>query len=273
MTSPTASDYTYESESEFDLLLRDARGRVPRDGALSSPRVQEAFTPLHYSTRTMSNPAGVGQPAGNPNLIDQAMALSGITVASLPPLTPTSPAGVGSASNQPISDLFDAQTETETEDEEEAAREAARRLQQRRIRAARGKRPAVRGRPSVSGTTTTTTTTRLPARRPRRPVLAPTPPPRGASSPSRGRGRGRGRLPSVSPGTPSSPGSPSSVRAAAAAANEGDLQQVFQILANDVNNRVQNRRISGITTTNTITTVYKNGRPPSVRRNSTRIST
>ena len=269
MTSPSASDYTYESESEFDLLLRDARGRVPRDAPLSSPRVQQAYTPLHYSTRTMSNPAGVGQPAGNPNLIDQAMALSGITAASLPPLTPTSPAGVGSASNQPISDLFDAQTDTE--EEEEAAREAARRLQQRRIRAARGKRPAVRGRPSVSGTTTTTT--RLPARRPRRPVLAPTPPPRGASSPRRGRGRGRGRLPSVSPGTPSSPGSPSSVRAAAEAANEGDLQQVFQILANDVNNRVQNRRISGITTTNTITTVYKNGRPPSVRRNSTRIST
>ena len=263
MTSPTASDYTYESESEFDLLLRDAQGRVPRDGALSSPRVQQAYTPLHYSTRTMSNPAGVGQPAGNPNLIDQAMALSGITVSALPPLTPTSPAGVGSASNQPISDLFDAQTETETEEEEEAAQKAARRLQQRRIQAARGKRPAVRGRPSVSGTTTTTT--RLPARRPRRPVLAPNPPPRGASSPRRG--RGRGRLPSVSPGTPSSPGSPSSVRAAAAAANEGDLQQVFQILANDVNNRVQNRRISGITT------VYKNGRPPSVRRNSTRIST
>ena len=219
----------------------------------------------------MSSPAGVGQPTGNPNLIDQAMALSGITVSALPPLTPTSPAGVGSASNQPISDLFDAQEEAEEE-------EAARRRQQRRIQAARGKRPAARGRPSVSGTTTTTT--RLPARRPRRPVLAPTPPPRGASSPrrgqGRGRGRGRGRLPSVSPGrsfTSSSPGSPSSVRAAAEAANEGDLQQVFQILANDVNNRVQNRRISGITTTNTITTVYKNGRPPSVRRNSTRIST
>ena len=268
MTSPTDSNYTYESESEFDLLLRDARGRVPRDGALTSPRVQQAYTPLHYTTRTMSNPAGVGQPAGNPNLIDQAMALSGITVSALPPLTPTSPAGVGSASNQPISDLYDAQAE----EEEEAAREAARRRQQRRIQAARGKRPAARGRPSVSGTTTTTT--RLPARRPRRPVQPPTPPPRGASSPRRG--RGRGRLPSVSPGrsfTSSSPGSPSTVRAAAEAANEGDLQQVFQILANDVNNRVQNRRISGITTTNTITTVYKNGRPPSVRRNSTRIST
>ena len=263
MTSPTASDYTYESESEFDLALRDARGRVPRDRTLTPARVQQAFTPL-ISTTTMSSPAGVGQPTGNPNLIDQAMALSGITVSALPPLTPTSPAGVGSASNQPISDLFDAQ--------EEAEEEAARRRQQRRIQAARGKRPAARGRPSVSGTTTTTT--RLPARRPRRPVLAPTPPPRGASSPRRG--RGRGRLPSVSPGrsfTSSSPGSPSSVRAAAEAANEGDLQQVFQILANDVNNRVQNRRISGITTTNTVTTVYKNGRPPSVRRNSTRIST
>ena len=180
MTSPTDSDYTYESESEFDLLLRDARGRVPRDGALTSPRVQQAYTPLHYTTRTMSNPAGVGQPTspagvgqptGNPNLIDQAMALSGITVSALPPLTPTSPAGVGSASNQPISDLYDAQAE----EEEEAAREAARRRQQRRIQAPRGKRPAARGRPSVSGTTTTTT--RLPARRPRRPVQPPTPPP------------------------------------------------------------------------------------------------
>ena len=257
MTSPASSDYTYESESEFDLALRDARGRVPRDRTLTPARVQQAFTPL--ISPTMSSPAGVGQPAGNPDgnpdLISQAMAL-----ADLPPLTPTSPAGVGSAaSNQPISDLFDAQEE-------------ARRRQQRRIQAARGKRPAARGQRSMSGTATTST--RLPARRPRRPVLAPTPPPRGASSPRRG--RGRGRLPSVSPGrsfTSSSPGSPSSVRAAAEAANEGDLQQVFQILANDVNNRVQNRRISGITTTNTITTVYKNGRPPSVRRNSTRIST
>ena len=272
MTSPTDSDYAYESESEFDLLLRDARGRVSRDGALSSPRVQQAYSPLHYSTRTMNTPAGVGQPTGNPNLIDQAMALSGISLPTLPPRTPTSPAGVGSASNQPISDLFDAQAEEE--EEEEAAREAARRQQQRRIQAARGKRPAARGRPSVSGTTTTTM--RLPARRPRRPVQPPSPIPRGASSPRRGRGRGRGRLPSISPGhsfTSSSPGSPSNVQAAAEAANEGDLQQVFQLLANDVNNRVQNRRISGITTTNTITTVYKNGRPPSVRRNSTRIST
>ena len=40
MTSPTASDYTYESESEFDLSLRDARGRVPRDRALTSARLE-----------------------------------------------------------------------------------------------------------------------------------------------------------------------------------------------------------------------------------------
>ena len=249
---PTASDYTYDSESEFDLSLRDARGRVPRDGAITSARVQQAYTSL--ISRTMSSPVGVGQPAGNPDrnpdIIGQAYTLAGF-----PPLTPTSPAEVGSASNQPISDLFDAEEE-----------EAARRRRQGRIQAARGRQ-------SVTGTATTTTS-RLPARRPRRPVLAPTPPPRGASSPRRG--RGRGRLPSVSPRrsfTSSSPGSPSSVQAAAAAANEGDLQQVFHLLANDVNNRVQNRRISGITTTNTITTVYKNGRPPSVRRNSMRIST
>ena len=74
----------------------------------------------------MSSPAGVGQPAGNQdqetNIIAQAY-----TLADLSPLTP-SPAGVESASNQPISDLFDAQ------EEQEAAR-----CQQRRIQAARGK--------------------------------------------------------------------------------------------------------------------------------------
>ena len=203
----------------------------------------------------MSNPVRVGRPAGNQD-DDNNIIVQAYNLAYFSPLT-SSPAGVRSASNQPISDLFD-------DEAEEAAR------QRRRTQAARGKRPAARGRQSLTGTATTTTQ-RLPTQRPRRSVNPLTPSPRGASSPN----RGRGRPPSISPGrsfTSFSPGSPSSVQAAAAAANEGDLQQVFQILASDVNNRVQNRRISGITTTNTITTVYKNGRPPSVRRNSTRIS-
>ena len=36
MTSPASSDYTYESESEFDLSLRDARRRVRRDGVITN---------------------------------------------------------------------------------------------------------------------------------------------------------------------------------------------------------------------------------------------
>ena len=32
------------------------------------------------------------------------------------------------------------------------------------------------------------------------------------------------------------------------------------------------RRIAGITTTNTVTTTYRDGRPPTVRRNSSRVS-
>ena len=85
------------------------------------------------------------------------------------------------------------------------------------------------------------------------------------SFPSRGRPARPTSAPPGPSSTPSAQAGASSVRAAAATANEGDLQQVFQFLANDLNNRVQNRRISGITTANTITTVYKNGRPPSVR--------
>ena len=238
------------------MLLRGALGNVSRQPGITPARVQQAYTPLYSGT--MSSPARVGQTAGNQD-DDNDIIAQAYTLANFSPFT-SSPAGVGSSSNQPISDLFDAE-------KEEAAR------QRRRIQAARGKRPSAREprRQSLTGTATTTTR-RLPANRPRRPVLAPTPPPRGASSPIRSRAA---RLPSVSPGhsfTSSSPASPFSVQAAAAAANEGDLQQVFQILANDVTNRVQNRRISGIATTNTITTVYKNGRPPSVRRNSTRIS-
>ena len=106
----------------------------------------------------MSNPAGVGQPAGNQD--DNGITAPAYTLANFPTLT-SSPASVGSASNQSISDLFD-------DEAEEAAR------QRRRTQAARGKRPSARGRQSLTGTATTTTQ-RLPAQRPRRPVNPPTP--------------------------------------------------------------------------------------------------
>ena len=48
-----------------------------------------------------------------------------------------------------------------------------------------------------------------------------------------------------------------------------DLQQELRSLLNDAGQAARGRHIAGITTTNTITTTYKDGRRPTVSRNST----
>ena len=52
--------------------------------------------------------------------------------------------------------------------------------------------------------------------------------------------------------------------------DEQDLQQLLGVLINDVQSAAEGRQIKGITTTNTITTVYKGRSRATVRRNSTR---
>jgi len=52
--------------------------------------------------------------------------------------------------------------------------------------------------------------------------------------------------------------------------NQAQMQQLEQILQ-EQQQMAAEKRIAGITTTNTITTTYKNGRRPTVTRNSTSV--
>ena len=54
--------------------------------------------------------------------------------------------------------------------------------------------------------------------------------------------------------------------------NQDDLRRQINLLTQDQQQRYQNRSIQAVTHTNTITTVYKDGRPPSVHRTSSRSS-
>ena len=106
---------------------------------------------------------------------------------------------------------------------------------------ARGRRVRGRGRRRRVTTATTTTTTRA------------------------GRGRDRRQRRRTEPrfSTDSSVASP---------LNQDDLQQQLQVLLNDQRQTAAGRRIAGITTTNTITTTYKDGGAPTVSRSSSRVS-
>ena len=55
--------------------------------------------------------------------------------------------------------------------------------------------------------------------------------------------------------------------------NQDELQRQLEILLNGQRQVASERRIAGITTTNTITVTYKEGGCPSVRRTSTRANT
>ena len=55
--------------------------------------------------------------------------------------------------------------------------------------------------------------------------------------------------------------------------NQEEAQRQLEILLNDQRQIASGRRIVGITTTNTITTTYKEGGRPSVRRTSMRVNT
>ena len=54
--------------------------------------------------------------------------------------------------------------------------------------------------------------------------------------------------------------------------NQTQMQRQLEMLLQDQQQTAQGRRIAGITTTNTITTTYKDGGRPSVHRTSTGVS-
>ena len=149
---------------------------------------------------------------------------------------------------------------------------------------ARGKRPAPRtstpqpststgrgrgrgrgGQPTRTLSGTTTTSLRLPAHRPRRPLV----PPAGLDS-------GRVNPPPLSP-IPrdiddfDDPDFDQYVDDDLPEGDE-DTQQLLGVLMNDVQSAAERRQIKAITTTNTITTVYKGQSRPTVRSNSTCIT-
>ena len=55
--------------------------------------------------------------------------------------------------------------------------------------------------------------------------------------------------------------------------NRDELRRQMDLLAEDARQRSVGRRIAGITHTNTVTTVYKDGGEPEVYRTSSRLST
>ena len=73
--------------------------------------------------------------------------------------------------------------------------------------------------------------------------------------------------------TPSNVAGPSSRRRRRAdrLLNDAEMEQQLAQILQDQRQRAAGRRIAGITTTNTITTTYKNGQRPSVTRNSTSV--
>ena len=263
----SGSLHSYESESEFDIALREAKGARPRT-EITPTRIGAAYTPLY--DRGM-NPAGINQGEGNrvndqEDLISQAFQMA--------EAQSVQPAGVGSSTTS---------SSSVSQEEEDEARQRLRRQM------ARGKRPAPRtstpqpstssgrgrgrargrgrgGRPSRTLSGTTTTSLRLPARRPRRPLV----PPAGLDS-------GRVNPPPLSP-IPrdiddfDDPDFDQYVDDDLPEGDDEDMQQLLGVLMNDVQSAAEGRQIKGITTTNTITTVYKGQSRPTVRRNSTRVT-
>ena len=101
-------------------------------------------------------------------------------------------------------------------------------------------------------------------------------PSRGGKQPRRGLGRGRGGG-GGGGGTPpptdedNDESDVSTPRRRPRRMNQEGLQRQLEILLNDQRQTANGRRIAGITTTNTITTTYKDGGRPSVTRNSTSV--
>ena len=92
------------------------------------------------------------------------------------------------------------------------------------------------------------------------------PTPRRSSTPSTPRSR---RSSAISRG--SARRSPDDVAGPSGVMNNAEMQRQLEQLLQDQRQTAAGRRIAGITTTNTITTTYKNGQRPTVTRNSTSV--
>ena len=109
--------------------------------------------------------------------------------------------------------------------------------------------------------------------------VAPSPPPLPSPRPLPSPGRltpASQRSPPSWAGTPVRRPTPSpqySPTRSAPPLNQDQLRRQIELLTQDQQQRYQNRSIQAVTHTNTITTVYKDGRPPSVHRTSSRSST
>ena len=95
----------------------------------------------------------------------------------------------------------------------------------------------------------------------KQPRRRPPPPP----SPDGGDGDGDDSGPSNGSDTPRS-------RRSGVPSDRGDLQDAFEQMSDRERARLRKKNVQSVTHTSTITTVYKDGRPPSVRRTSTRES-
>ena len=92
------------------------------------------------------------------------------------------------------------------------------------------------------------------------------PTPRRSSTPSTPRSR---RSSAISRG--SARRSPDDAAGPSGQMNNAEMQRQLEQLLQDQRQTAAGRRIAGITTTNTITTTYKNGQRPTVTRNSTSV--
>ena len=73
-------------------------------------------------------------------------------------------------------------------------------------------------------------------------------------------------------GGPSNGGDTPRSRWSGVPSDRGDLQDAFEQMSDRERDRLRKKNVQSVTHTSTITTVYKDGRPPSVRRTSTRES-
>ena len=73
-------------------------------------------------------------------------------------------------------------------------------------------------------------------------------------------------------GGPSNGGDTPRSRRSGVPSDRGDLQDAFEQMSDRERARLRKKNVQSVTHTSTITTVYKDGRPPSVRRTSTRES-
>ena len=101
-------------------------------------------------------------------------------------------------------------------------------------------------------------------KQPRRRPLPPPPPRRG--------GDGGGGDDGDDSGGPSNGSDTPRSRRSGVPSDRGDLQDAFEQMSDRERARLRKKNVQSVTHTSTITTVYKDGRPPSVRRTSTRES-